>query len=348
MRRAALWFTAPRVVEVREDDLAEPSTGEARVRVVASAISPGTEMLVYRGEFPPELTLDSTLSALGGGFQYPVRYGYACVGRVDALGPGVDPSWAERRVFAFQPHASAFVAPIADLLLIPDDVADEDALFLANMETAVNFLLDGAPLIGERVAVFGQGVVGLLTLGLLAGLPLSACVGVDRWPARLAMARRLGATDVLDPLAPDAASRLRALGGAGADPEDAAGFDLIYELSGAPAALNQAIAAAAFDGRIVVGSWYGAKPATLDLGRRFHRGRVRLISSQVSTLTPSLGGRWTKARRLEVAWRRLAAHRPSQFITHRLPLTQAAEAYGRIDAEPNSCLQIIFLHGGND
>ena len=88
----------------------------------------------------------------------------------------------------------------------------------------------------------------------------------------------LGATAVLDPLAPDAAAQLRTLGGAGADPEDPAGFDLIYELSGAPAALNDAIAAAAFDGRIVVGSWYGAKPATLDLGRRFHRGRVRLIS----------------------------------------------------------------------
>ena len=348
MKRAALWFTAPRAVEVRDDDLAEPSTGEARVRVVASAISPGTEMLVYRGEFPPELALDSTLSALGGGFQYPVRYGYASVGRVDAVGAGVDEPWLGRRVFAFQPHASAYVAPVAELLPIPDDVADEDALFLANMETAVNFLLDGAPLIGERVAVFGQGVVGLLTLGLLAGLPLAACVGVDRWPARLATARRLGATAVLDPLAPDAAAQLRTLGGAGADPEDPAGFDLIYELSGAPAALNDAIAAAAFDGRIVVGSWYGAKPATLDLGRRFHRGRVRLISSQVSTLTPSLAGRWTKARRLDVAWRRLAALRPSQLITHRLPLTQAAEAYRRIDAGPDSCLQVIFLPGGND
>ncbi len=348
MKRTALWFTAPKSVRVQEEELAQPAAGEVRVRVAASAISPGTEMLVYRGEFPPELALDSTLGALGGGFRYPVCYGYASVGQVDALGTGVDAAWAGRRVFAFQPHATAFVSAVTDLLPIPDDVADEDALFLANMETAVNFLLDGAPLIGERVAVFGQGVVGLLTLSLLAQLPLTTCVAVDRWPARRAAALRLGATAVVDPALDDSAPQLRALGGAGADAEDPTGFDLIFELSGAPSALDQAIAAAAFDGRIVVGSWYGAKRASLDLGRRFHRGRVRLISSQVSTLTPALAGRWTKARRLEVAWRRIAALRPSQLITHRLPLDRAEAAYRRIDEEPDSCLQVILTPGGKD
>lgn len=345
MKDRALWFTGPRAVDVRDLVLADPQAGEARVRVAASAISPGTEMLVYRGEFPAELALDATLGAFGGGFRYPVRYGYACVGRVEALGPGVEAGWVGRRVFAFQPHASAYVAPVTDLLPIPDDVSDDDALFLANMETAVNFLLDGAPLIGERVAVFGQGVVGLLTLGLLADLPLAACVAVDRWPVRRAAAVRLGATEALDPADAGTAARLRAVCGA-TDDADPAGFDLIYELSGAPPALDQAIAAAAFDGRIVVGSWYGAKRVSLDLGRRFHRGRVRLISSQVSTLTPALAGRWTKARRLEVAWRRLAALRPAQLITHRVPLEQAADAYRRIDAEPETCLQVILIPEG--
>ena len=345
MNRSALWFTGPRAVEVRTEPLAEPGPGEVRARVLASAISPGTEMLVYRNEFPPELALDATLNALGGGFQYPVRYGYACVGQVVALGRGVDPTWAGRRVFAFQPHADAFVAPATDLLPIPDAVTDEDALFLANMETAVNFLLDGAPLIGERVAVFGQGVVGLLTLGLLAQMPLAACVALDRWPARRDLAWRQGASEALDPIAPDTPNQLRALCGA-IDAEDPAGFDLIYELSGAPAALDQAIAAAAFDGRVVVGSWYGAKRVSLDLGRRFHRGRVRLISSQVSTLTPALAGRWSKTRRLDVAWGRLAALRPAQLITHRIRLAEAADAYRLIDTTPEACLQVILLPEG--
>ncbi len=346
MNRATLWFTAPRAVAVREEPLAEPGPGTVRVDVRASAISPGTEMLVYRGEFPAELALDATLAALGGGFRYPVRYGYASVGRVAALGAEVDAAWLGRRVFAFQPHASAYVAPTAELLPIPDDVDDEDALFLANMETAVNFLLDGAPLIGERVAVFGQGVVGLLTLALLARLPLTALVALDRWPARRARALTLGATEALDPIAAETPARLRALCGAEGG-EDPAGFDLIFELSGAPAALDAAITAAAFDGRIVVGSWYGAKPVTLDLGRRFHRGRARLISSQVSTLTPALAGRWSKTRRLDVAWRQIAALRPAQLITQRLSLQQAAAAYHLIDTDPDTCLQVILTYGGD-
>lgn len=346
MNRSTLWFTGPRSVDVRVEPLPMPGPGEVCVRVSASAVSPGTEMLVYRGEFPRDLALDATLSALGGGFQYPVRYGYACVGRVSALGAGVDRVWADRRVFAFQPHASAFVAATDGLLPIPDDVSDEDALFLANMETAVNFLLDGAPLIGERVAVFGQGIVGLLTLALLADLPLAACVALDNWPLRRDTALRLGAAAALDPTAVDTPARLRALCGTGGDESDPNGFDLIYELTGAPAALDQAIAAAGFDGRIVVGSWYGSKPVTLDLGRRFHRGRVRLISSQVSTLTPALAGRWSKARRLDVAWRRIAALGPAQFITHRVPLAYAADAYRRIDVEPGSCLQVILIPEG--
>ncbi len=195
------------------------------------------------------------------------------------------------------------------------------------------------------MAVFGQGVVGLLTLALLARLPLTTLVALDRWPARRARALTLGATETLDPIEAETPARLRALCGA-EDGEDPSGFDLLYELSGAPVALDQAIAAAAFDGRIVVGSWYGAKPATLDLGRRFHRARVRLISSQVSTLTPALAGRWNKKRRLDVAWRQIATLRPAQLITQRLPLEQAAAAYNLIDTDPDTCLQVILTYGG--
>ena len=340
MTRRSLWFEAPGRVALREEPLPEPAAGEARVKTIASAISPGTEMLIYRGEFPEGMAADAGIAALGGALAYPLKYGYSTVGQVEALGAGVAPGWLGRLVFAFQPHESHFTAPVDALLPIPAGIAPEDALFLPNTETAVNFLLDGAPLIGEQVAVFGQGVVGLLTTALLARLPLASLITFDRFANRRAASLAMGARASLDPAEAGEPSRLRAL--LGGDAFD--GADLVYELSGAPAALDQAIAAAGFSGRIVVGSWYGRKRADLDLGGRFHRARIRLISSQVSTLTPELHGRWTKARRMGVAWERLRELHPSQLITHRYPFARAAEAYAQVDLRPAETLQVILTH----
>ncbi len=327
MSRQAVWFTAPGRVEVRDEIWPMPGAGEAAVQVLCSAISPGTEMLVYRGQFPEDMAADETLSALSGALAYPLRYGYAAVGEVLEVGLGVEPGWRGRRVFAFQPHASGFTARVDELLPVPDPVAADDAVFLANMETAVNFVQDGAPLLGERVAVYGQGVVGLLTTALLARLPLADLCVVDGLAPRRAQALALGAKRALDP---EAAGTLR-------------DFDLVFECSGAPAALDQAIATVGFAGRVVIGSWYGRKRVTLDLGGRFHRDRIRLMSSQVSTLDPTLSGRWSKARRLDLAWQLLAQVQPSRLITQRVPLAQAADAYALLATAPAEALQILLV-----
>jgi threonine dehydrogenase-like Zn-dependent dehydrogenase len=186
------------------------------------------------------------------------------------------------------------------------------------------------------VAVLGQGIVGLLTAALLARLPLAALVTVDRFALRRQWSQRLGAHAVLNPQ--------EALRAALAASDEADGADLVYELSGAPAALDQAIAAAGFAGRIVVGSWYGQKRHPVDLGGRFHRGRLRLISSQVSTLTPELQARWTKARRLDVARRMLAELQPERLITHRFALSEAPRAYHLIDQHPEQVVQVLFQY----
>jgi len=330
MNRTSLWFTAPHCLEVRAEALDPPRAGEALVQTVCSAISPGTEMLIYRGEFPHAMRVDDSIGALSGQLEYPLRYGYSTVGRVVELGAGVDADWRDRLVFSFQPHTSHFTAPLAELHPLPDNLAPETAVFLPNMESAVNFLLDGAPLLGERVAVFGQGVVGLLTTALLARLPLAALVTFDKIALRREWSQRLGAHF----------------------PKDLTGFsdlsgldvDLAYELTGSPAALDDAIAATGFGGRIVVGSWYGEKRHAVDLGGKFHRARQRLISSQVSSLTPDLLARWTKARRLEVAWRMLAEVQPAQLITHRFPLAEASRAYQLIDQCSHEALQVIFIY----
>ncbi len=338
MKRHSLYFTDPRQVELREEEMPQPAEGEVLVRAVHSAISPGTEMLIYRGEVPKDLPADESISALGGNLAYPLKYGYSMVGEIAAVGKGVDNTWIGRKVFAFNPHETAFDVPLQDIRAIPDDISMEDAAFLPNMETAVNLVMDGQPMLGEQVIVFGQGIVGLLVTALLAAHPLAALITFDLYEKRRAASIKLGAHHSLDPSQSGAMDAVRGLLRA----SDYPGADLVYELSGNPQALDQAIALAGFDSRVVVGSWYGEKRAPLDLGGRFHRSRIRFISSQVSTVNSALSGRWSKARRFENAWEMLRRIKPSQFITHRFPVTRAADAYALLDREPEQAIQVIF------
>jgi len=119
-------------------------------------------------------------------------------------------------------------------------------------------------------------------------------------------------------------------------------FDLTFELSGSPSALNDAIALTAFSGRIVIGSWYGEKRAEVDLGGAFHRSRIKMIASQVSTIAPELRGRWDKARRFGVAWEALRRIQPQKWITHRFPIEEAAQAYKLLDENPQETIQVVF------
>jgi threonine dehydrogenase-like Zn-dependent dehydrogenase len=121
-------------------------------------------------------------------------------------------------------------------------------------------------------------------------------------------------------------------------------FDLILELSGSPSALNTALAMSNFSGRIVIGSWYGEKKADIDLGGFFHRSRIKLISSQVSTISPELSGRWDKARRFEVALEALKRIQPQKWITHRFPIQDAEKAYQLLDKNPQDTIQVLFTY----
>jgi 2-desacetyl-2-hydroxyethyl bacteriochlorophyllide A dehydrogenase len=323
--------------------LAPVAPGQVLVQTVVSAISPGTELLIYRGQAPADLPTDDTIPALSGALTFPLKYGYAAVGRVIAVGSAAEQEWQGRLVFAFQPHASHFLSTPAELHPLPESLAPEEAVFLPNMETAVNFLMDGHPLIGERVVVFGQGVVGLLTLALLRRLPLAEVITVDGYPFRRERSRALGAHSSFDANAADVLACLQASLPA---EHGAAGADLCYELSGNPIALDQAIAVAGFSGRVVIGSWYGQKLAALNLGGRFHRSRIRLISSQVSTIASKHSARWNTHRRLQVAWDMLQQVRPAHLITHRFPLEQAREAYALLDQHPEEAIQVLFTYGG--
>lgn len=332
----SLVFTAPGSVEIHSWELPEPGAGEVLVRSLCSAISPGTECLIYSGKFPQGQATDEALPALGGKLEYPLKYGYSLVGEVTALGPNVDPGWLGRKVFAFNPHESRFTAPVHELQPVPQGISVEEAAFLPNMETAVNFVMDGRPLIGERVAVIGQGIVGLLTAALLGRFPLDALVALDRYPLRRRTSEQLGVQACLDPAAEELPDRLEQFIPGGAD--------LCFELSGNPEGLDLAIRLTGFEGRVIIGSWYGQKTAALDLGGRFHRSRIRLVSSQVSTLASELHGRWNKARRFAVAWEMLRRVHPARFITHRFPFEQAGQAYRLLQERPEEAIQVILTY----
>lgn len=342
MKQRILYFTAPRQVEVREESLPALGAADALVETICSAVSAGTEMLVYQSRFPRDIETDSIIPGMHGSFKYPLAYGYASVGVVRETGSQVGSGMQDRFVFAFQPHTSHFVAPVDSLFPIPDSLSPQSACFLPNMETAVNLVQDGAPVLGERVLVLGQGIVGLLTGSLLKEFPLDTLVTVDQFDLRCRMsqaeshASKVTFCKTLDCSSPEFREQARAALNQGAD--------LTYELSGNPSALNDAIALTRFSGRIVVGSWYGEKPVEVDLGGTFHRSRIKLISSQVSTISPELEGRWDKSRRFDVAWKALERIKPEKWITHRFTIDQAAQAYRLLDENPQEAVQVLFTY----
>jgi 2-desacetyl-2-hydroxyethyl bacteriochlorophyllide A dehydrogenase len=332
VRRQILYFSAPYTVDIRDQDLQDPGPGELLVQTSFSAISPGTELMIYRGQAPEELSADESITALTGSLNFPLKYGYAAVGQVVDAGKGFNQDWIGKNVFSFQPHQTHFIATPEEVFLLPPDISLQAAVFLPNMETAVNLVMDGRPMIGERVAVFGQGIIGLLTTALLDRFPLKDLITLDLFSNRRVASREAGATQSFDPDGDDCQLSVR-----GTD-----GIDLAYEISGSPNALDQAIAVTGFGGRVVIGSWYGEKPANLNLGGAFHRSRIQLIASQVSTIKPSLLGRWDKSRRFDLTWDLIRKVKPERWITHELPFLEASKGYDLLDRHPEEAIQVLF------
>jgi len=337
MKRQSLFFTGPQEVELRDGEVEAPGRGEVLVQTRYSAISAGTELLLFRGEVATDMAADDTLPALSGNLAYPLKYGYSAVGEVIDLGDDVNKEWIGKRVFAFNPHESMFTASIKDIHQIPGDCSDEDAVFLAHAETALNLILDANPRIGERAVILGQGVLGLLCCAILSQHPLSELISFDPQEQRRSFSKELGAHFSYDDSEEKSLEEAKAnLGELGAD--------FVIEISGLPQTLDLALDLVGRYGRVLIGSWYGTRRAELDLGGRFHRGRIKLISSQVSSIDPSLGGRWDRERRFELAWKLLAEVGPSRFVSQRFPLGEAHKAYSLLDSQSEQALAILFSY----
>lgn len=327
MSKQALYFTGQQSVSVREEPVPNPEPDEVLVQTEQSGISPGTELLVYRDDVGEQIAADETIETLDGTFSYPLQYGYAAVGRVSEVGESVGEEWIGQRVFGFNPHESHFTANPDQL--IQTTLPQEQAIFIPNAETAVNFVMDGRPRVGARVVVFGQGPVGLLTTALLSAFPLGTLVTTDYYERRRELSRSLGADKSVPP------EEVKSVVD---DP------DISFELTGNPTALADAVDLTGYAGQVIIGSWYGTKEVALELGGEFHRSHLRMQSSQVSRIDPAHADRWDKGRRMAFVRSWLADTDLSALLTHEIEIDRAAEAYELLENRRSEAVQVALTY----
>jgi NADPH:quinone reductase-like Zn-dependent oxidoreductase len=260
----AYWTTGPRRGELRIEPAREPGPGEVLIRTLVSGISRGTERLVHDGAVPAEVAEAMRAPFQAGDFPAPVKYGYLSVGVVEA-GP---PDLRDRRVFCLHPHQDRYVVPAEQVSVVPDDVPSERALLAGAVETAINALWDGAPHLGDRVAVVGAGMIGGSLARLLATFPLDRLQLVDIRPDRA----RLGAGTMIEFASPDAA---------------AGDCDLVFHCSATEPGLATGLSLLGVEGQLIELSWYGDRRPAVPLGGPFHARRLSLVASQVGSVAAS-------------------------------------------------------------
>ncbi len=299
----ALWYEANGQVVLKPASIFLPSpdheAGEhALVRTLYSAISRGSERLIFEGRVPASEEVRMRAPHQEGDFPFPVKYGYCAVGRVDA-GPK---SLIGQIVFALYPHQDRFVLPVSALMPVPAHVPPRRATLAANMETALNAIWDSGAGPGDRIVIVGAGTLGLLIGALATRLPGAEVIISDIDPARKALVESLGAN----------------FRQAGAQALPIGQADVVFHTSASARGLEAALSAAAPGASVVEVSWYGDGKVLVPLGGMFHSQRLRLIASQVGSLPPLRQPRWTHVRRLAKALDLLADDRLDALLTQEI------------------------------
>ncbi|NUS79914.1 MAG: zinc-binding alcohol dehydrogenase [Streptomyces sp.] len=310
----AFWLNSPGDGEIREVTLPAPTEDEVLVRALWSGVSRGTETLVFRGGVPASQHTAMRAPFQEGEFPAPVKYGYLSVGEVEE-GPA---ELVGRTVFCLYPHQTRYVVPAAAVTVVPDSVPAERAILAGTVETAVNALWDAAPLVGDRIAVVGGGMIGCSVAALLARFPGVRVQLVDADPARAKTAEALGVDFALPP--------------------DALGeCDLVVHASATEQGLTRALELLTAEGTVLELSWYGDRQVSLPLGEAFHSRRLVIRSSQVGTVSPARRASRTYADRLALALELLADPSLDALITgesvfEELPAVMPKLAAGEIPA----------------
>lgn len=274
----AFWLREPGIGEIRTVEVADPGPDDVLVRSLHSGVSRGTETLVFRGGVPADQHDVMRAPFQEGEFPGPVKYGYLNVGVVEQ-GPK---ALAGRTVFCLYPHQTRYVVPASGVTVVPDGVPPRRAVLAGTVETAVNALWDAAPLVGDRVAVVGGGMVGCCAARLLARIAGVQVTLVDVDPSRAEVAQALGVSFA----SPDEAPQ---------------GRDLVLHASATSAGLQLSLDLLATEGTVVELSWYGDSPVDVSLGGAFHSARLAIRSSQVGMVAPARRARRTLADRRALA-----------------------------------------------
>jgi 2-desacetyl-2-hydroxyethyl bacteriochlorophyllide A dehydrogenase len=336
-------FNAPRDVSLVPVEAEPLVPGSVRVRTWYSGISAGTELTAYRGSNPYlTSTWDPVARLFREGaptFSYPVQgWGYSEVGEVVEVAPDVTSPAPGDVVHGIWGHRSEAVLPAAVLQdrQWPADHAIAGC-FARVGAIALNAVLASDARLGDRVAVFGQGVIGLLATRL-AGLAGAEVVAVDLEPRRLEVAGAMGATGTV-PADVDggAGAAVRAWSGG-------AGVDAAIELSGSDRALHEAVRSVVVDGVVVASGFYQGGAQHLRLGEEFHHNRVRLVASQISGTPVGLGPRWDQRRLVQVFMDQVARGRvdAASLVTDVVDAADVAAVFERLDRGDPDVLQAVL------
>lgn len=337
----SLYFNGPRSLTIEEEPLRAPGPDDVVIEALVSGISAGTELNVFRGLAPQWRQHMDPVTRLfldgGADWNWPARYGYAMVGRIAETGTAVTRVKLGDLVYAYAPHGRHAV--LSEKAVIPlGDLEDAElGVFFSNLNTAYNGVLDANLPLGADVVVSGLGVIGQIVVRLLKRNGARTVIGVDGIDLRRDLALAGGADHVLSPGADKVAERVRDLtGGRGAD--------AVIEVSGAAPALNEAIRTVGFNGLVVAMSWYGGTFESLSLSGEFHHNRPRIVSSQVGSVNPFLGPLWSVPRRAQIAREYLSTYAGDLkgFITHRVPLQDAARGYQLLDQGSPEVMQVLI------
>ncbi len=311
----AFWITGPESSEIRAETIADPLDGEVAIQTLYSAISRGTESLVYKGAIPPSEFDRMRAPFQEGDFSTPVKYGYINVGVIDQ-GPS---KLLGRSVFCMYPHQTYYVVPEKSVYLLPDDVPPARAVLAANLEAVVNGLWDAIPRVGDRVTIVGAGVLGLLFAWLTTRFPGCNVEIVDTNPEKKNLADKIGVSF-------KSPSQIK--------PES----DLVIHTSGTSEGLSTSLACANFEAKILEMSWFGNQQVSLPLGEAFHSQRLTLQSSQVSSISTFQRGRWSSERRMELILRLLSEPDLDMLITGESKFKELPSVMKKLSREAGNTL----------
>jgi threonine dehydrogenase-like Zn-dependent dehydrogenase len=336
-------FVEPGVVSVVDYEDPALESAQVRIETLYSGISAGTELTGYRGSNPytSKRWDEGTRMFIPGeaSFGYPIDgWGYEEVGKVAELGAEAQGIKVGDVVYGTWGHRSTITPPwqwAADRVLSPE--ADPRiGLFSRIAAIALNGVLDADIHVGESVAVFGQGVPGLIA-GQLARLNGGKVIAVDAIPHRLELASRLGAHHIVDITSASAGEAIKAL-------TDGRGADVSIEFTGSYRALHEAIRSTAYNSRVVACGFFQGEGTGLLLGEEFHHNRIEVVCSQISGVNPRLDHRWN-LERLERTVMRLATEGQIDLvslITQVFPVERAAEAFALLDSSPQEAVQVVL------